>query len=218
MRKIFLIYLTIALIVLTGVVILFDTSLPLFTYIWLVVPLILLIKNKPKLGIDKIAFDKLIKYSIIHFVLIGLIYLSLEPWSQTYKLLLDLAVQSQPPDPTFIWLESFSGLISYLLIFLVSLFITIFGEELFFRGLLLQIFKKKLNSSWAIVIQAALFTVPNLIAAFFMPLTQAVIYIFGYAFLAVGCVGGYTAAKTNSIWPSLISASTMNLIMVLIYY
>ncbi|HKL13480.1 MAG TPA: CPBP family intramembrane glutamic endopeptidase [Halanaerobiales bacterium] len=112
---------------------------------------------------------------------------------------------------TYIWL-----IVS--LIFLITFFITIFGEELFFRGLLFKKLKSKAGLIWAVIIQTALFALPNSIIAFFMPSINSIIYIFVYAFLAVGCVGSYTAAKTDSIWASLISASVMNVILVLIYF
>lgn len=219
MKKILVLWLVISLVILTVIMVTMETSLPIFTYIWLLVPLFLLFKKEVNyMGVRKITFKKVLKYSFLHFISIGIIYLIFEPWSKTYKLLIDFAVKSQPPDPTFIWLTFYDGFISYLLMFTITIFITIFGEELFFRGLLFNYFKEKIDVFLAIVLQAAIFAVPNLILALMMPGLQGFIYIFIYAFLAIGCVGGYTAYKTNSIWPSLISASSMNLILVLIYF
>ena len=218
MKKFVSFWILAALIVLTAIILVMETSLPIFTFIWLIVPIIILIKNKKTIiGIDKISKNELIKYSILHFILLTVIYLIFEPWSGSYKLLLEIAVNMDNPDPTFIWLTRYNGLLSYSIMFLITLFVTIFGEELFFRGFLYHYFKKKISPLGAIIIQAGLFAVPNLIIGLMMPPLQSVIFIFVYAFLAIGCVGGYTAYRSGTIWPGLISASTMNLILVLIY-
>ena len=219
MKKLMSIWIILSIIILTVMVFTINTSFPIFTYVWLIVSLIFLIKQTSReLGVKKTTVKKLIKYTLLHFLMLTIIYLIFEPWSNTYKLLIDLAFNSTPADPTFVWLNYNRNYFSYLLIFLITFFITIFGEELFFRGLLFQKLKNKVNIIWTVVIQAALFALPNTIVAFLMPTNNSIIYIFVYAFLAVGCVGGYTAAKTDSIWPSLISASIMNLVLVLIYF
>lgn len=218
MKKIVSFWILAALVVLTTIVFIMETSLPIFTLIWLVVPFIILIKNKQiVMGIGKISKNELIKYTLFHFILLTVIYLIFEPWSGSYKLLIDIAINTNTPDPTFIWLTKYSGFLSYSIMLLVTIFITIFGEELFFRGFLYHYFKKKINPFWAIIIQAGLFAVPNLIVGFMMPALQSIIFILVYAFLAIGCVGGYIVHKSGTIWPGLISASTMNLILVLIY-
>jgi len=97
---------------------------------------------------------------------------------------------------------------------LYSGLITIFGEELFFRGWLLQSLQQKMNKTTAIVIQAALFTIPQLLAAVLLPPAQGLIYAFAYSLLGIGIIGGWAAARTQSIWPSLVSASIWNLIMI----
>ena len=210
-------WIILALLILTAVVFIYNTSIPIFTYVWLIVPLIVLKNNDVNIiGTIKIQNNKLIKYTVIHFILLSIMYLVFEPWSNAYKLLIDLAVNSTPPDPTFIWLSNNIEMNSLIIMFLMTLFITIFGEELFFRGYLFQKFKDKYGSLKANIFQAFLFALPNLIVTFMMPLVSGIVFVFVYAFLGVGCIGGYTAYKTDSIWPSLLSASLMNLILVII--
>jgi membrane protease YdiL (CAAX protease family) len=219
MKKVITLWILAALIVLASIVLLMETSLPIFTIIWLVVPLIIIIRNKKTvIGIGKISKNELIKYTLLHFILLTIIYLIFEPWSGSYKLLIEIAVNTSKPDPTFVWLTRYNSLQSYSIMFLVTIFVTIFGEELFFRGYLYHYFKDKLSPLWGVIIQAGLFAVPNLVVGFMMPALQSIIFIFMYAFLAIGCVGGYTAYKSETIWPGLISASIMNLILVLIYF
>ncbi|MGM0446360.1 MAG: CPBP family intramembrane glutamic endopeptidase [Bacillota bacterium] len=218
MKKTLTIWLSFALIVLTTIVFIYSTSIPIFTYVWLIVPLIVLFKDGIKiLGTIKVPKKILLKYTLVHFVLLSIMYLVFEPWSNAYRLLIELAVNASPPDPTFIWLSNGSEISSLIMMFLITLFITIFGEELFFRGYLYQRLKDKLSPLKAIIFQAVLFALPNLIVTFMMPLVSGIVYVFVYAFLGVGCIGGYTAYKTDSIWPSLISASLMNLILVVIF-
>ena len=45
------------------------------------------------------------------------------------------------------------------------------------------------------------------------PPLQAVVWIVVYSWLAVGVVGGWAAARTRSIWPSLIAATLTNLVL-----
>ena len=66
----------------------------------------------------------------------------------------------------------------------------------------------------AIVIQAALFTIPQLLAALLLSPYQGVIYAVVYSWLAIGVIGGWAAARTQSIWPSLASATIWNAVMV----
>lgn len=78
--------------------------------------------------------------------------------------------------------------------------VTLFGEELFFRGWLLQLLQRNLNVAWAVVLQALLFTVPNLLVAFALPTLQGVLYILIYTWLAIGILGGWSASRTGRVF------------------
>jgi membrane protease YdiL (CAAX protease family) len=97
---------------------------------------------------------------------------------------------------------------------LYSGLVTLFGEELFFRGWLLQLFQKRLGAAWAVVLQALLFVIPNLLVALALPSLQGLLYVLVYTWLAIGMLGGWAASRTRSIWPSLISATLCNLVLV----
>jgi membrane protease YdiL (CAAX protease family) len=90
-----------------------------------------------------------------------------------------------------------------------------FAEELFFRGWLLQFMVKRIPVRKALLLQAFLFTLPQAIAAVFLRPIQAYVYII-YSFIAVGLIGGWSAWKTKSIWPGLITVTLMNLIFVML--
>jgi membrane protease YdiL (CAAX protease family) len=97
---------------------------------------------------------------------------------------------------------------------LYSGLVTIGAEELFLRGWLLQALQHRMDKGWAIVIQAALFTLPQLLAALLLAPWQGVLYAVMYSWLAIGVIGGWAVARTQSIWPSLASATIWNAVMV----
>jgi len=92
--------------------------------------------------------------------------------------------------------------------------VTLFGEELFFRGWLLQALRSRTRTAWAIILQAILFAIPNTLVAFALPLPEGILYVVVYAWLTIGIVGGWAAARTGSIWPSLVTATVGNLVLV----
>lgn len=98
--------------------------------------------------------------------------------------------------------------------FLFTALISIFAEELFFRGWLQNLLRPKVGTFWANVIQAAIFTLPQLIVAFIMPSpVMGLVYALIYAFGAIGMLNGWVASRAGAIWPNLIAASVMNLIL-----
>ena len=136
-----------------------------------------------------------------------------EPWSRAYGDLVRAALAGEPPDTTFAWLVRFSGPVAWGGLLLYSGLVTIFAEELFFRGWLLQAFLRRMRPAWAILLQAALFTLPQLLAALLLRPLQGAVYGVVYSFLAVGVIGGWAAWRTRSIWPSLAAAALWNLLM-----
>jgi hypothetical protein len=63
----------------------------------------------------------------------------------------------------------------------------------------------------AIALQAALFVVPNGLAALALPPLPGIVYAVGYSFVCVGVVGGWAAWRTGSIFPSLLTQTLLNL-------
>lgn len=199
--------------------ILLQASLPVFTILWLVVPLFALINTRrvEAVGIRAVHGRVLLRYTAMNMALLGLLMLLVEPWSHTYQSLLIMAIASPAPDMTFAWLARYPIIPGLLGMLLISGLVTLFGEELFFRGWLLQIFLRRMRPAFAIALQAALFTIPQALAALLMAPLQAMLYVAVYSFLAIGCLGGWAAWKTQSIWPSLISATILNLVFVVIF-
>jgi membrane protease YdiL (CAAX protease family) len=78
----------------------------------------------------------------------------------------------------------------------------------------LQLLSKRWGNIWAIIIQATLFVIPNSLVALVIPPLQGILYVTVYTWLSIGLIGGWAAARTRSIWPSLISATVCNLVFV----
>ena len=183
---------------------LLNGSFPLFTVIWILAPLVavLMTREASQVGFRKIVWREFILVSTINLCGLFLITLLIEPWSHTYQMLLEAALSSPSPDTTFAWLLRFARIPALSAMFLYSGLVTMFGEELFFRGWLLQLLKKRWGPTRAIAVQALLFTIPNLLVIIALPTLQSVFYLV-YTWLAVGVLGGWAASRTNSIWPSL---------------
>jgi len=205
-----------ALVSLLPVTLLLHGSFPLFTVLWILVPLVIVaVKgHAERVGFCAISWREFAPVSAINLGGLLLLALVLEPWSHTYRMLVQAAVSSQHPDTTFAWLIRLPRLPALGAMLVYSGTITLFGEELFFRGWLLHSLQKRWGAARAIIVQALLFTLPNLLASFALPPLQGTLYALVYTFLGVGLIGGWAAARTRSIWPSLFSATVGNLVFV----
>jgi membrane protease YdiL (CAAX protease family) len=211
-----LIWLTAALVLAALFPIWQGLSLPIFTFIFLIIPLINLLRKKQaqRIGMGRIEAGKILKWSAINLGALILVYAVFEPWSGAYRFLLTEATSSSSTDPTFFWLRLFDGPFGWLGMFMFSGLITIFAEELCFRGWLLRTLEPKVGMFWANIIQAAIFTLPQLVVVFIMPsLSMGLVYGLVYSFSAIGMINGWVSMKAGAIWPNLIAASVMNLIL-----
>lgn len=211
-----LIWLVAAIVIAVAFPFWLNLTPPLFTLIFLLVPLIVLLAQKDAgtIGMGPIPLMDLLKWAGINLAALIVVYAIFEPWSGAYAFLLAEATALGTGDPTFIWLTLFDGLGGWAGMVLFSGLITIFAEELFFRGWLQNALRPKVGRLWANVIQAALFTLPQLIVSFIMPNpVMGLVYGLVYAFAAIGMINGWVAAKAGAIWPNLVAATLMNLIL-----
>lgn len=215
MRRVFVTWAVLGLASLVPVTLLLEVSFPLLTAIWVAVPLVAAVRSRDPgvAGFNPVSARLLASTTGVNLGLLLLLMAAFEPWSGTYRMLVNEALSHSRPDTTFAWLIRYPGPAGWLGMTFYSGFVTLYAEELFFRGWLLGIFRRRWGRWPAITGQAALFTVPNVIAAFILPGLQGFLYAAVYAWLAIGCVGGWAADRTRSIWPSLISATLCNLVL-----
>ncbi len=196
-----------------------DLNLPIFTLLFLALPFINLLirKDTRRIGMGNIGWKQVLKWAGINLAALIVIYAVFEPWSGAYRFLLQEATGPNTTDPTFAWLTIFSGFGGWLGMFLFSGLVSIFAEELCFRGWLLRVLTPKMGPFWANLIQAALFTLPQLVVAFLMPKPlMGIVYGLVYAFGAIGLINGWVSHKAGAIWPNLIAATVMNLILAMV--
>jgi membrane protease YdiL (CAAX protease family) len=195
-------------------------SFPIFTVIWIIVPLMAVWRTKDasRIGFRAVPWRPFIQITAINLGGLLALMLIFEPWSHTYQKLLTLVLTSQAPDATFAWLLRYPRIPALGAMTLYSGLVTLFGEELFFRGWLLQLLKKRVGTVWAVILQALLFVIPNLFVAFALPALQGWLYGLIYTWSGIGILGGWAAARTGSIWPSLISATLCNLVLVALIF
>jgi membrane protease YdiL (CAAX protease family) len=208
-------WIVLALAITVPVTLALDGSYPVFTFLWLVVPLIALLRSQDprRIGLRPVPRGLLIQTTALNLGALLLVMAAFEPWSHTYRLLIAAALAAPAPDTTFAWLIRLPGLAGWTGMVLYSGLVTLFGEELFFRGWLLQELLRHMRPWLAIVLQAALFSLPQALAALIMPPLQGALYVVIYSWLSIGVIGGWAAWRTQSIWPSLVSATLCNLLL-----
>jgi len=157
---------------------LLQSSFPLFTVLWILPPLIVVVVSgdSQRVGFRAVRPGELARVAVINLGGLLLLMLLVEPWSHTYAMLLQAAMGGSRPDPTFAWLVRYPGFSGLAGMFLFSGLVTLYGEELFFRGWLLQSFQKRLGKSWAVALQAGLYVLPNLLVTIALPPLQAVLF------------------------------------------
>lgn len=207
-----------ALVTAVGVSRFLVATLPVFTLLWLIIALVMLVVTRDArlLGMRAIPLPELVRVTAINLALWWGLMVLFEPWTHIYRDLVRLAVSGSTPDPTFGWLERYPGAVGWVGMALFSGLVSLFAEELLFRGWLNLLLKRHMPTGWAVALQAAIFSLPQLVVAFIFPPLQAIIWIVVYSWLAVGVVGGWAAARTQSIWPSLISATLTNLLLTML--
>lgn len=192
-----------------------DGAAPVFTVVWLVVPLVALARHRDpgRIGIRAVGLRGLVGTTAVAGLATAALTVAVEPWSGAYGALVDEALSTDPVDTTFGWLAHHDGLAAWAGFVLFSGLVTIFAEELFFRGWLLRLLGRHTTPARAIVGQAALFSVVQALPALLLSPVEGVVFVAAYAFVAVGLVGGWAAWRTASIWPSLVVATTLNAVL-----
>jgi len=111
-ETVFVVWVGIALAALVPATILLQGSFPLFTVVWLIVPLLAvgLSRDASRVGFLGISWSKFLSTAAINLAVLLLISLLVEPWSHAYQALVKGAMSGTSPDTTFAWLVRFDGL------------------------------------------------------------------------------------------------------------
>ncbi len=199
---------------------LYGTVVPVFTLVWLSLAFlaVLLARDAKYVGFSGVKFSEFLLALFLNLLLLSLVYIVLEPLSGTFREVINNIKRETILYPSYYLLNQFNGLKGLLAYFLCNFFIIIFAEEIFFRGFLIQYAELKLNKFWGVLIQAFLFLLFILILDINLPPVQNYIFLVGYTFLGRGIIGGWAAARNDSIWPSLITVSVVHTAVIFMYF
>jgi len=191
-------------------------SFPIFTVVMLAAALVILLRGgeASRLGMGSAGWRTVAKFALLSLTGSLALMAVFEPWSHTYGTLAARAVSSERVDTTFGWLARYPGPAGWLGFAAYAGGVTLFAEEVFFRGWLLNWLKQRVSEPWAVMWQATLFTLPQALAALLLPPLQGALYVVVYSWLAIGLLGGWAASRTGTIWPSLAMVILYNVIMV----
>ena len=183
-----------------------QADFPFFIYLNLILSLIIVFKSKRihQFGINILPAKKLVLFAFVNLVSILMVYLLIEPWAHIYEKLLEISLE-QGVDITFGWILYYPKIIALLIVLIFGGFVTIFSEELFFRGILEGYLLQKWSPGRAIAVQSIIFSVEGLL------------YIIFYSIIVIGIINGIIVYKSKSIFPSVIAASFANFIMVIFF-
>jgi len=192
-----------------------QTTIPIFQIVWITIPLLDLIwfRDPERTGFRPVGLGRIVRMAVVAGLAYAALLVAVEPWTGIYDRLLELALEG--PDLTFVWLVRFESPISWIGLALFSGFVTLYTEELFFRGWLLQTLKRRTDPRTAVVGQALLFTLLQSIPVLFFTPIRAAVYLLVYAF-GLGVVVGTVAHRTESIWPGLLVVTIANLLLTVI--
>jgi membrane protease YdiL (CAAX protease family) len=210
-------WISLALIMTTTGFILLQSDFPVFIYLNLLIALVAIIRvaDVRRYSLTLIERIPFLKYTLINLGGILGIYLLVEPWTGLYERLLDLSLEDGV-DVTFGWIELY-GNWGYIIVLLFSLGVSIFSEELLFRGVLQGYLMDKTTAPKAVILQAIIFTLPQSLILFAFPILDGLVFLLFYSVIAIGGINGYMTYKSKSIFPSVVAASLANFVMTLIY-
>jgi membrane protease YdiL (CAAX protease family) len=200
---------TLALVALLSIPWMLETTTPVFQLLWLVVPLVHLLRYRDAsaVGLTTLDLRRFLGVSLAAGATYAALVVAVEPWVGVYDRLVELALAG--PDPTFAWLVRFDGPIAWIGLLLFSGFVTLYSEELFFRGWLLRVLERRTRPGVAVVAQALVFMAFQALPVLFFSPVQAVFYLTVYAF-GLGLVVGLAAHRTGSILPGLAVVTVAN--------
>ena len=199
---------------------LYGTDTPLFTIVWIAITfLAVLVSSDGKYaGFSKVKFNEFFLVFFLNLILLAAIFVVLEPLSGTFRLVIDKTIRSPLVDPAYYWITRYEGWQGIGGFFLTNFIILIFAEEIFFRGFLIQFISLKMNKFWGVLIQAFIYLLFIVILNFNLPPVQNYILLVGYSFFGRGIIGGWAAARTDSILPPLLAVSIVNTLIIVFYF
>ena len=76
---------------------------------------------------------------------------------------------------------------------------------------------KNLSPHTTILVQSIVFSIPQSLLLFVYPFMDGIIYMVFCSIIAIGIINGFIVYKIESIFPSVIAASSVNIIMTIFF-
>ncbi|RPI29428.1 MAG: hypothetical protein EHM70_15725 [Chloroflexota bacterium] len=121
-----------ALAVLIPAALFLQGAFPVFTVVWLAIPLLAVTRSKDaaRVGFRRISWKVFITTTAINLSALLFVSVLVEPWSHAYQALIRGAVATSHPDTTFAWLVRYEGLEAWAGLVLYSGLVTNFGASI----------------------------------------------------------------------------------------
>ncbi len=190
-----------------------GAALPVFTVVMLTVGLVVLWRSgsAEAIGLSCPARDRFVTTTLAATVLMTTLFGLAEAIWHPYRELLALVAESDAPDSTFVWVVS--GRHDLVAFVLYAALVTMFAEEVVFRGALLTRVRSR-GPLPAIGVTTATFAALQSIAALQLSVGAAFGFLVVDSIVAVGIVGGAAAWRTRSIVSGLIALTVANAVVV----
>jgi membrane protease YdiL (CAAX protease family) len=191
-----------------------GASLPVLTLVWLVIAAVVLRRTRTPsaLGLVHVPGCEFSRVTIAATVAMTLLFGVAEALTHPYRELLELVRDESTPDSTFAWVIEHGpgwGLVGFVL---YGGLVTIFAEEIVFRGALMTSVRHR--GPWVTVgVTTIAFAAVQALPAALLSAGAAVGFLLVDAVLAVGIVGGLAAYRTQSIFPALVAITVANVVV-----
>lgn len=207
-------WLTAAAIAAVVVPLVIGASLPVLTLVWLVIAAVVLRRtgNPSAVGLVHVPAREFSRVTIAATVAMTVLFGAAEALTHPYRELLELVRDESSPDSTFAWVIEHGrgwGLVGFLL---YGGLVTIFAEEIVFRGALMTSVRHR--GPWvAVGVTTIAFAAVQALPAALLSPGAAVGFLLVDVVLAVGIVGGLAAYRTRSILPALVAITVANVVV-----
>jgi membrane protease YdiL (CAAX protease family) len=191
-----------------------GASLPLLTFVWLVTAAIVLRRTgtSSAIGLARLPGDEFARVTVPATVAMTLLFGVAEFVGHPYRELLELIREESSPDSTFAWVVDEGrgwGLLGFAL---YGALVTIFAEEIVFRGALMSGLRRR-GPMVAVGVTAVAFALVQALPAALLSPGAAVGFVAIDALIAVGVVGGLAAYRTRSVYPSIVAITVANVVV-----
>jgi membrane protease YdiL (CAAX protease family) len=188
-----------------------GAAIPVLTLVLLLVASLVLRRggSAAVLGLVRIPRTEMARVTIVATIAMTAFFGLAEFLGHPYRELLDLVRVEPTPDSTFAWVVDHPGPVGLAGFVLHGGLVTMFAEEVVFRGALLQRLRLR-GAPVSVGVSTAAFAAVQTLPALLLPVSAGLSFLLLDAVVAVGMIGGLAAHRTGSILPPLVAVTVAN--------